>query len=269
MQKNSVPSIASLTATLCRLMAVTCPEEQLAPALAEVLQAQQTVLAGRSVQKCLVFAPDALGKHLYRYDPGLFAPIRAHCPLSAEVEAEMPSVTPVCFGSIFTGLAPQAHGIVTYAKPVLSCDTLFDFLARAGKRVAIVAVADSSIDKIFRNRPIDYFSEPYDQDVTDRTLALLAADSHDFILVYQQEYDDTLHEQTPFSDQAIQAVRNHGRDFEILARAAGEAWKADDHLLVVTPDHGAHIDPENGLGDHGLAIPEDLEVIHYYGLYPA
>jgi hypothetical protein len=34
---------------------------------------------------------------------------------------------------------------------VLACDTVFDALVRAGKKVAIVAVRDSSIDLIFRD----------------------------------------------------------------------------------------------------------------------
>ena len=32
--------------------------------------------------------------------------------------------------------------------------------------------------------------------------------------------------------------------------------------MVFAPDHGAHVDPE-GRGDHGVDIPEDLEVFHY------
>src|SRR5258706_14345046 len=56
----------------------------------------------------------------------------------------------------------RQHGIKRYERPVLSCDTIFDALARAGKKVAIVAVRDSSIDLIFRERPIDYFSPTYD-----------------------------------------------------------------------------------------------------------
>lgn len=257
--------IQSHTATVCALMGVAAAEG-LAPALEPVRRIWLETLQGRPVQKCLVFAPDALGNHLYRRDAGLFAPFEAVCSTRVAVQAEMPSVTPVCFGSIFTGLSPAEHGIQAYAKPVLACDTLFDYLARAGKRTAIVAVADSSIDRIFRERPIDYFSEAYDAEVTARTLALLEADSHDFILAYQQAYDDTLHEQTPFSAAAIQAVRHHGAAFAELAAAAEQAWRGYDRLIAVTPDHGAHLD-ESGKGDHGLAIAEDLEVNHFYGVF--
>ena len=44
-----------------------------------------------------------------------------------------------------------------YDKPVLRCETIFDSLVNAGKKVAIVAVRNSSIDSIFRERTIDYY----------------------------------------------------------------------------------------------------------------
>lgn len=257
------PMIQSHTATVCALMQLNCPQAELAPPLAEVLAAAP----GRPLAKALIFAPDALGQHLYRHDAGLFAAYERECSLRIRVQAEMPSVTPVCFASIFTGLAPSAHGINHYTKPVLTCATLFDYALQAGRQVAIVAVADSSIDRIFRQRALDYFSEPDDAGVTQRCLELLAADRHDLILVYQQAYDDTLHAQTPFSPAALQAAADHADAFSRIAAAAHAAWAAYDRLLAVIPDHGAHFDSATGKGDHGLAIAEDLEVNHFYGIF--
>lgn len=264
---NQTPSIQSLTASVCALMGVAWPEH-LSPALEPVLAAAQMHLGGRTVSRCLVYAPDALGHHLYRRDPRMFAAIEAACPERVALRAVMPSVTPVCFASIFTGLSPDQHGIREYAKPVLTCDTLFDLLARAGKRVAIVAVANSSIDTIFRERNIDYYSENYDAEATERALELLAKDQHDFILVYHQEYDDMLHDHTPFDPVALAAAERNVSACATLAAAAREAWRHHDIALIVAPDHGAHIDPATGKGDHGLDIPEDMEVNHFYGLWP-
>lgn len=263
----SAPLIQATTATLCQVMGVPWPQAELAAPLKDVLQAQTEILSSRQARKCLVYAPDALGHHLYRQQPEIFAEMEAACPLRQQVQAEMPAVTPVCFASMYSGLSPAGHGIQAYAKPVLSCQTLFDYLLAAGKRVAIVAVQDSSIERIFRERPLDYFSEPYDPEVTARALELLTADQHDFILVYHQEYDDQLHATTPFSPSAIQAALNHSQAFKQLAEAFHKHWTRYDRLLAVTPDHGAHLDPASGQGDHGLAIAEDLEVNHFYGLY--
>jgi hypothetical protein len=183
-----------------------------------------------------------------------------------QLRAELPSKTPVCFASMFTGAAPAAHGIRQYDKPVLTCDTLFDTLLSAGRRVAIVAVKDSSIDLIFRQRELDHFSEDYDPEVTARTLALLEQNEHHFILAYHQEYDDTLHRTTPFGAEALEAARRHVAAFAELADAARECWRDHSHAIAFTPDHGAHIDPESGQGTHGLDLPDDLDVWHYWGL---
>jgi len=167
---------------------------------------------------------------------------------------------------MFTGAAPEDHGITKYEKPILQCDTVFDVLARAGKRVAIVAVRGSSIDTIFRGRNIDYFSEDYDLQVTDRAEQLISDDRHDVVLAYVQEYDDTLHRTTPFSPEALQAMRNNVAAFDRLASTVDHAWSRYNTAVLFCPDHGGHVDPNTGRGTHGAALPEDIEVVHFFGL---
>jgi hypothetical protein len=150
---------------------------------------------------------------------------------------------------------------------VLECDTLFDALARAGKRVAIVAVKDSSIDLIFRGRPIDYYTEEYDPEVEERVLRLLNEDAHDLILAYHQGYDDAMHGSTPTSPDAIKAFRGHLRTFERFAEAFTERYGDRNRLIAFLPDHGTHVDPESGKGSHGTDSPEDMEVRHFWGVY--
>jgi hypothetical protein len=149
----------------------------------------------------------------------------------------------------------------------LTCDTLFDALLRAGKRVTIVAVQGSSIDRLFRNRAIDYFPEAYDEQVTTRVLSLLSLNAHDLVVVYHQEYDDRLHETHPFSERCVQAMSNHVQSLQELATACRVAWARHRYAVVMAPDHGAHKDEATGRGDHGLDIPEDMEVSHWYGVY--
>lgn len=262
------PSIQSLSATICHVMGIKLPLDLLEAPLEQVLAEHQRQLGSAQIRKCLVYAPDAMGRHLYHHDRELMDSFELAAPIRVELRAVMPSVTPVCFASMFTGLAPALHGIQTYSKPVLSCQTLFDYLVQAGKRVAIVAVAESSIDLIFRQRPIGYFSEADDAAVTDRALELLKADQHDFLLVYHQDYDDALHESGPFSERALAAARRHAEASHILAEGLHQHWPSHDRMLVIAPDHGAHEMPD-GSGDHGLEIPEDMDVDHYYGLFPA
>lgn len=265
----SIPSIASVTSTVCRLFGVEPPALASESALEPILDHARHAFGPRPVQRCLIFCPDALGNHLWPTCREHVETIATLAPLAVQVTSVFPPKTPVCFASMFTGARPDQHGIRRYERPVLKCDTLFDALLRAGKRTAIVAVRDSSVDLIFRERPLDYFSEDYDPEVADRAEATLASDSHELVVVYQQEYDDLLHETSPHSEPCLRAVGHHAASFRRLAQAARSAWAAYDHAIVFAPDHGAHLDPRSGKGDHGLDIPEDMSLCHWYGLFAA
>ena len=258
--------ITSVTPTICRLMQVPEPAVSAEDGLAAVLQAAEALPGALPIARCLVFAPDAIGLGFYRRHRSLFEPVRRQAPVAVPLRSVVPPKTPVCYASMFTGALPEVHGIRRYEKPVLTCDTLFDSLVRAGKRVAIVAVAGCSIDLIFRQRAVDYFSEPYDQQVIERTLALLEAGEHDFIVAYNQGYDDAVHETTPESPEALLAVRNVIGNFAALAAAFDAHWRSHNRLIAFTPDHGGHVDPATGKGTHGEDIPEDMRVQHFYGL---
>ncbi len=259
-------TIGSVTPTLCTLFGVSTPNscgEHAAPSVVDAVSN-----AGiDSVEKCLIYAPDALGVHVFNRYSELLEKVRTHVPIQVSVQSVVPSVTPVCFASMFTGAAPAVHGIRKYEKPVLSCDTLFDAFLRAGKRVAIVAVADCSIDRIFRNRQLDYFSETYDQEVTQRAIQLLEMDRHDLIVAYHQEYDDLMHKTGPFGGAAVEAIHKHVRSLETLSAAVHKFWRPYNRVIAVTPDHGAHWDEAAQRGDHGLDIPEDMDVFHFYGVW--
>ena len=137
--------------------------------------------------------------------------------------------------------------------------------SRSGKRVAIVAVKDCSIDRIFRDRNVAYFSEKYDPEVGQRCKSLLETGNFDFILAYQQEYDDTMHATTPFDQRAIQAADRHIRYFSEICDSFDRNWKNVDRAILFAPDHGAHLDPVSKKGTHGSDAEEDMCLYHYYG----
>ena len=259
--------ITSITPTLCKLMNVSPPATANAAEALDLTGALESPAGFEKIEKCLVFAPDAIGAFLWEKYPDEFTAVTRHAPIRVPLRSMFPPKTPVCFASMFTGAGPQVHGISRYERPVLTCETLFDALIAAGKRVAIAAVAGSSIDTIFKNRPMDYFSEDYDKQVLKRTLELIESDRHDFILSYVQEYDDTLHKATPESPECIEAMKRHIGAFDLMAKTMSESWRRYDRAVVFAPDHGAHIDPATGRGDHGEDIPEDMNIHHCFGLY--
>ncbi|NOY57778.1 MAG: hypothetical protein GXO75_02440 [Calditrichaeota bacterium] len=262
-------SVQALTPTISGLFGIVPPNLCIAPPIVDIQRAAQAMLHGETIQKCLIFAPDALGNHLFAHYSSLFESVIQVAPHRVSLQSVVPPKTPVCFASMFTGATPAQHGIRKYEKPVLTCDTLFDALIRANKRVAIVAVENCSIDLIFRNREIDYFSESYDPEVTRRTIALIKENRHDLILAYHQEYDDTMHATTPFDPRAIQAIKNNINGFVEMSEAFNRYWQNYNRAIVFSPDHGAHLDPLRKKGDHGEDISEDMELNHYYGFQQA
>lgn len=259
--------ITSTTPTICGLMRVPLPRLSTSSVLQSVLDEASRVVGTQPVEKFFAYAPDAIGEMLFRDYAGEFESVLRVAPVHVLLSSVFPSVTPVCFASMFTGAMPKEHGIRIYEKPVLSCDTIFDAFVRAGKKVAIVSTQDSSISRIFLNRPISYFTEKYDQEVNTRLLQLLQGDGFDFMLAYNQEYDDAMHRTTPRSEEALRAMMNHLRNFELLANAFLKRYEHYNRAIVFCPDHGAHIRPETGRGSHGRSLPEDMEVRSFWGIY--
>ncbi len=260
------PTIQSVTPTICELFGVTTPADCQEKALPTVIEAVKASMGALYLDRLLVYAPDAIGTHFLRKYPEIYQLFHNMATVEIELQSVFPPKTPVCFASMFSGVLPAKHGIQAYTRPVLAIDTVFDAMARQEKKCAIVAVAQSSIDLIFRNRDMEYYTEEYDPQVTIRTLDLIGRDHHDLIVAYHQEYDDTLHKTTPFSDEAIDAARRHGETFQQLLKAAAIAWKGRRWAVAVTPDHGAHIQAD-GLGTHGDDIPEDMEVTHFWNCW--
>ncbi len=261
-------SITSITPTISALMGIRPPELSRGPPLADAMRAARKMLGSRTAEKCLVYAADAIGSSLFNRHESSFEPVIRHAPFRVELNSVFPPKTPVCFASIFTGAQPRAHGIRKYERPVLTCDTLFDALARGRKRVAIIAVEDCSVSIIFRGRDIDYFIEPYDGEVIDRAVELLGSERHDFILAYNQGYDDVMHKSTPESALSLRAMRKHVRDFNLLADRMKDAWSDEDAVLMWMTDHGAHVDPVTGKGTHGERISDDMIVNEFFGFSP-
>ena len=258
-------SITSLTPTICHLLGVEPPTVSEEPALDMVISTVEE--KNLPLEKCLIISQDAIGAHLWAAHESKLRQILPLVPLRVPLRAVFPPVTPVCFASIYSGAQPDVHGIHHYTRPVLECDTIFDALLRANKKVAIVSVVTSSIDSIFRNRAVTYFSEKDDQAVMERTLKVIQGDEYDVIVVYQADYDDNLHQTEPFSDICIESLEQHIHDFKKMTEAAHEHWKDKSHVLAFAPDHGAHIDSVTGKGDHGIDIPEDMNLFHCYGIF--
>jgi hypothetical protein len=255
--------IDSVTPTVCNLMKIQPPKGASAQPITELIKASK----GKTIKKVLLYAPDAIGEWLFQAHKTEFKDVLAEAPIQIQVQSMRPSYTPVCYGSMFTGMKPAEHGINKYMKPVLKVETLFDAAAKAGKKVALAAVKDCSIDLIFREREIDYYTEKYDSEVNTRVLDLLVSSDYDLIVAYNQEYDDLMHASTPTDPAAIEAFRRHLKAFKTLADAFNKRYSDVNRVIAFLPDHGTHVDKESGKGSHGTDSSDDMEVRHFWGVH--
>ena len=261
--------ITSLTPTVCDLCGVRRPAQCGDEPIKAVLDAAAKELNGGKIEKMLIFAPDAVGIQLWEKYPEEQQKVESLAPIRIPVKSVMPSVTPVNFGSMYSGALPEVHGIREYAKPVLTCETLFNVFPEAGKKTAICAVNSCSIDTIFRKRPVTYISTRSDADALKFSEDLLNNYDYDFILCYATDYDSVMHHTTPFDPAAITAFKTDVASFQTLVALTDKVWKGYNRLIVWTPDHGSHLNPTTQHGTHGSDMPEDTLVYHFYSVKAA
>ena len=168
---------------------------------------------------------------------------------------------------LWTGAYPETHGIRKYEKPVIKIDTLFDALIRAGKTCAIIADTNCSMGKIFLERDMDYFLFETIAEINEKAAELIAQDEYDFIAVYNGNYDSTMHKTGPESAESIAQLKDNVASFDRLVRMVKECWKSHNTLYAFAMDHGCH-EIDGSCGAHGLDMPEDLNILHLYGLAP-
>ena len=258
-------SLTNLVGTLSDVIGARRPEN----AKGDVVAIKEIVdkKAGGRVDRMLLYNPDAVGEWIYEKYYDLFYNVRKYTDVSVDFLTAFPPKTPVCFATMYTGAEPAVHGITRYEKPVLKVDTFFDALPDSGKKVAMVAVANQSIPRIFAERDIDYYLMKYDDEVVEKALELIAEDKYDVIEVYNQEYDDKMHRSWPTSRIAVNALRHYNASFGKLMEAVSAHWKDHDTLVAFSTDHGVH-KPLFGLGAHGKNIPKDMNIRHFFGVLP-
>lgn len=253
-------SLTGVCAALAEAIGIETPKQAnpAIPALADLVKDT----CGK-VDRIFMYNPDAVAMWLYQKYTSFYAPLQKRIKLTLPLRTVMPSVTPVCFGTMYTGAYPEIHGIRVYEKPVIRIDTLFDALIRAGKKPAIVSTAGDSLSMIYLERPMDYFIYPTTDECTAKAKELIEEDKYDFILLYDAEYDSTMHRHTPEGKESLDILQKNIRVFSEIADKIGECWKDHRTLLGFAPDHGCH-EIDNGIGSHGLDMPEDLNILHFY-----
>lgn len=260
-------SLDTLCGALCYAMGIDAPKQAAAPS-AELCAYVDEKLGGKKTDRIFMYNPDAIAQWVWEKYPQLLTEVRKAAEFRVPFQTVIPSVTPVCFGTMYTGAQPAVHGIRAYVKPVIAIDTVFDALIRAGKKPAIVSTAGDSMSKIFLERNMDYFLYDTVAEVNAKAAELILGDSYDFIAVYNGNYDSVMHKFGPESIEALGELRANAAAYAMFDALIRTHWKSHNTLVGFAMDHGCH-EIDGNCGSHGLDMEEDLNIVHSYQIYPA
>lgn len=258
-------SLDTLCAALCCAVGIEAPKKA-ATANEELTSYIKDAFCGEKADRIFMYNPDAIAQWVYEKYPYLMKEAINRTELRLPFKTVMPSVTPVCFGTMYTGVQPSVHGIQKYEKPIIKIDTIFDMFIKAGKKAAIVADKNCSIANIFLEREMDYFKYDNYEQVNAKAAELILEDKHDLIVVYNGNYDSLMHKHGPESIEALSELRANSRTFGMFDELIRNFWKDHNTLVGFAMDHGCH-EIDGNCGSHGLDMEEDLNIVHLYKAY--
>lgn len=249
--------ISKLASTIMSLLGVLAHEGADSP-IEEVLNE-----AEGTCERVFMYNPDAIGEWVYEKYRDFFEPIEGFMDINIEMLSVMPSVTPACFGTMYSGVMPSVHGILAYVKPVLKVKTVFDTLPASGKKCAIVSTENDSISMIFLERDVDYYIYPTKEECNRKALELIEQDKHDLIVLYNGDYDHYMHRVSPDGKRALRALSENVQTYKEIVETAQRCWKGKKAAIAFAPDHGCHC-MYKFLGQHGLDTPSDMNIRHFW-----
>jgi len=260
---NSI-SIGAIAKTITDIMGIDAPKQ--AGESVDVLVKKATLIfEGKKADRVFIYHPDAVALWLFQKYTALFEDVLLNSDITLPMKAVMPTVTPVCFATMYTGAEPSVHGIEAYEKPVVKTDTVFDALIRAGLKPAIVSTAGDSTSCIFLEREMDYFIFDTTDECNEKALELIKEDKHDLIILYNPNYDNTMHRCGTESEEALAELRKNAETYGRIVGQIEKYWGSHRTFVGFCPDHGCHDHDLYGQkAGHGLDIPEDLNVVHFF-----
>lgn len=259
---KNTDNLDTICGALCYAMGIDAPTQAASPN--EVLcRYVDESLSGKKVSRIFMYNPDAIAQWVYEKYSHMFKEATKHRDIEIPLCTVMPSVTPVCFGTMYTGAQPEVHGIQRYAKPIISIDTIFDAMVRNRKKAAIVSISYASMSKIFLAREIDYYIYDTVEAANAKVCELIIQDQYDFIAVYNGNYDTYMHKFGPESHEALGELRCNVQTYGMFCELIEAHWKSHDTLIGFAMDHGCH-EIDGNSGSHGLDMEEDLNITHLY-----
>ena len=169
-----------------------------------------------------------------------------------------PSITLPCHMSLFHGVTPQRHGILsnTYVPQVRPVDGLVDQLNKYDKKCASFITWENLRDL---SRPDHLHTalclnlhkmDDTDRKITDKAIEYIKEEAPDFLFLYLGDTDEAGgHDNGWMSDIYLQVVNRAMGCIEKVYRSLPEGY-----TMIVLADHGGHD------RSHGTDTPEDMTI---------
>ena len=173
-----------------------------------------------------------------------------------------PSITLPCHMSLFYGVEPMRHGIIsnTYVPQVHQIKGLFEKVNALGGTSAIfygwepmrdVAPAGTCKYATYIN---SYTEESVDTLLTDCALRLIEEKKPDFVYLYQVDTDEKGgHDNGWMSKEYLIRIRIAIENARRIVEKFG-----DEYTIIITADHGGHDRM------HGTDLPEDMTIPMFF-----
>lgn len=240
--------------TVCRVLGVRPPRRSEIGPLTEVVETM-------GVQRRLVVVViDAFGASSWvvarTETPTINALANRHL---IHIRSVMPTVTPVNFATMLTGVSPKVH-LIKDREEKLVLETVFDVLRERGRESATAARSLSSLGILISPHADHQGLAKSNMDEEVKDLATEAIEGGvDLLWVQLLDVDDAGHQHGPLSSQGVSAA---GRADLHLLEIATAAYR-EGYAIMVLADHGQHMtmkEDGSGGGTHGTDADEDVYV---------
>ena len=114
---------------------------------------------------------------------------------------------------------------------------------------------------------MDYFIFETIPEINAKAAELILSDAYDVIVVYNGNYDSTMHRHGPEASISLAELKANSEAFALFSELIRTHWKQHHTLVGFAMDHGCH-EIDGNLGSHGLDMEEDLNIVHLYSAYP-
>lgn len=184
------------------------------------------------------------------------------CSYTVDAQTVSPSITLPCHMSLFYGIPPRRHGILsnTFVPQVHSVKGIFEKASALGKVCSIfygweplrdVAPPSSCKYALYVNA---YTEESVDTLLTDKAIELIEAKHPDLAFLYMVDTDEKGgHDNGWMTEEYLRRIRIA---IENAARVIDRF--GDEYSVIITADHGGHDRM------HGTDLPEDKTIPMFF-----